>query len=78
MEGLPMTRRRSVAAQEVPEDLMTMREAANKVKLSVRTLERLIATGDLRAYRVGARSVRVDPNDLAELVRPIAVAGGAA
>ncbi|MFC9433994.1 helix-turn-helix transcriptional regulator [Nocardia sp. NPDC057030] len=60
----------------VPETLITLREAAGQLKLSVRTLERLISTGDLKAYKVGARSVRVDPRDLGMLVRPILVPGG--
>ncbi|MFD0362670.1 helix-turn-helix transcriptional regulator [Nocardia sp. GCM10030253] len=63
-------------AMALPETLITLREAAGQLKLSVRTLERLISAGDLRAYKVGARSVRVDPKDLGGLVRPILVAGG--
>lgn len=65
-------------ATPLPEKLITLREAASQLKLSVRTLERLISAGDLQAYKVGARSVRVDPEDLSGLVRPILVAGGEA
>ncbi|KAA8884264.1 helix-turn-helix domain-containing protein [Nocardia colli] len=68
-----MTQRHTVP---LPQQLITMREAARQLGLSVRTLERLISTGDLKAYKVGARSVRVDPQDLSGLVRPILVAGG--
>lgn len=71
-----MTRRQKVSEFQIPDNLMTLREAASKVRLSVRTLERLITSGDLRAYKVGLRSVRVDQKDLAGLVQPIAAAGG--
>ncbi|WP_280411801.1 helix-turn-helix transcriptional regulator [Nocardia asiatica] len=63
-----MTKRQAVA---LPHKLITLREAAAQLTLSVRTLERLISAGDLQAYKVGARSVRVDPDDLARLVRPL-------
>ncbi|MEU2089741.1 helix-turn-helix transcriptional regulator [Nocardia beijingensis] len=63
-----MTKRQAVA---LPQKLITLREAAAQLTLSVRTLERLISAGDLQAYKVGARSVRVDPDDLARLVRPL-------
>lgn len=68
-----MTKRHTVGA--LPEKLITLREAASQLGLSVRTLERSISAGDLQAYKVGARSVRVDPKDLAQLVRPIQIAG---
>ncbi|MBF6467037.1 helix-turn-helix domain-containing protein [Nocardia beijingensis] len=63
-----MTKRQTVP---LPQKLITLREAAAQLTLSVRTLERLISAGDLQAYKVGARSVRVDPDDLARLVRPL-------
>ncbi|WP_280351702.1 helix-turn-helix transcriptional regulator [Nocardia abscessus] len=63
-----MTKRQAVP---LPQKLITLREAAAQLTLSVRTLERLISAGDLQAYKVGARSVRVDPDDLARLVRPL-------
>ena len=34
-------------------NLLTKREAADRLKISVRTLERLLASGNLRAYNVG-------------------------
>ncbi|WP_416382568.1 helix-turn-helix transcriptional regulator [Nocardia beijingensis] len=67
-KGHQMTKRQTVP---LPQKLITLREAAAQLTLSVRTLERLISAGDLQAYKVGARSVRVDPDDLARLVRPL-------
>lgn len=44
-------------------NLYTKREAADRLKISVRTLERLLASGNLRAYNVG-RSVRISEEQL--------------
>lgn len=45
-------------------------QAAERTGISVRTLRRRIATGQLRAYRNGARIVRVDPHDVDSLMKP--------
>jgi len=42
----------------------TLSSAAERTGLSIRTLRRRIASGDLAAYRSGARVIRVDPNDV--------------
>lgn len=42
---------------------ITVREAAESLRVSPATLRRLIAGGRIRAVRVG-RSVRIDPRDL--------------
>lgn len=39
--------------------------------LSTRTMRRRIADGALRAFRVGPRSIRVRPEHLEQLLRPI-------
>jgi excisionase family DNA binding protein len=43
--------------------MMDMREVATRLSVSIRTAERLIASGELRAVRV-RRSVRVTPEAL--------------
>jgi excisionase family DNA binding protein len=43
--------------------MMDMREVATRLSVSIRTVERLIASGELRAVRV-RRSVRVTPEAL--------------
>ncbi len=45
--------------------------AAERTGLSVRTLRRRIATGDLPAYRSGCRIIRLDPGDVDRLMRRI-------
>ena len=48
--------------------LMTKAQAAEELQISVRTLEGLISRGQLPAYRIGPKCVRVDSEDLAEYV----------
>jgi excisionase family DNA binding protein len=49
--------------------LLTRPEAARELNLSVRTLDELIATGQLRVIRLGRRLVRIRPADLEKLIR---------
>jgi len=42
----------------------TLASAAERTGLSIRTLRRRIASGDLAAYRSGPRVIRVDPDDV--------------
>ena len=42
----------------------SMSEAATRTGLSIRTIRRRIASGDLAAYRSGPRVIRVDPRDV--------------
>jgi hypothetical protein len=49
--------------------------AAESIGFNPKTLRRYIAAGRLKAYRVGAKAIRVDLDDVAELLKPI---GGAA
>ena len=44
--------------------LITKKEAAERLSVSVRTLEGLIARGQLPAYKIGPKSVRLRPEDL--------------
>ncbi len=45
-------------------DLITKKQAAEMLCVSVRTLEGLIARGQLTAYRVGPKAVRLKPEEI--------------
>lgn len=55
--------------------LVTVAEVADELRVTQRFVRQLIARGDLRAVRVGARIVRVRHDDVLALLRPT---GGAA
>jgi excisionase family DNA binding protein len=48
----------------------SLANAANRTGVSIRTLRRRIACGQLAAYRTG-RLIRVDPGDVGRLLVPI-------
>lgn len=50
-----------------PVRLLTGREAAKSLAVSLRTLRALVQRGELTAVRIG-RSVRFDPDDLRRLI----------
>jgi excisionase family DNA binding protein len=52
-----------MAVLDVPK-LLTLDEVAQRLRLSRRTVERLIAADLLPALRISHRSVRVDPGEL--------------
>jgi len=54
-------------AAEVPPVLYTVPETARALRLSTRSVFRLIQRGELPVVRVG-RALRLDPRDLAEFV----------
>lgn len=59
--------------------LLTLKQAAAWLNTSETTVRRMIARGELRAYRFGPRLIRVDPADLAALamvVTPMAALRG--
>lgn len=47
-----------------PNPSLTIAEAAEHRGISVSTIRRMIARGELRAYRIGPRIIRIDPSDL--------------
>ena len=55
--------------EHVASNLITKRAAAERAACSVKTIHRLIADGTLVAYRVGARGVRIDPDELDATLR---------
>jgi len=58
--------------------LVSLDHAADYAGVCVRTIRRRISAGDLAAYRVGPRLIRVDLVELDAMLRPIptASAGG--
>ncbi|MEZ5116965.1 MAG: helix-turn-helix domain-containing protein [Candidatus Nanopelagicales bacterium] len=61
----------------VPNDYLTIRQAAEILGVHQRTVRRRISDGSLPAYRLGPQLIRIRPDDLARLGRRIP-AGGAA
>lgn len=54
-----------------PKTYESLAQAAERTEVSVKTLRRRIAAGDLPAYRYGPKILRVDPNDVDQLMRPL-------
>nr|WP_298986541.1 helix-turn-helix domain-containing protein [uncultured Micrococcus sp.] len=50
---------------------LTLPEVAELLGVSTSSVRRLIARGDLRAYRYGPRLIRVDPADLRAMREPV-------
>lgn len=50
---------------------VTLDATAEDLGISVRGVRRLISSGELRAYRVGKHSVRIDVDDIAAVLKPI-------
>lgn len=55
---------------------LTQIEAAEYLGVTDRTLRRMIAAGELPAYRLGKRLLRLDARDLDAMLRPIPTVGG--
>jgi excisionase family DNA binding protein len=54
----------------------TISAAAERLSVSTKTVRRMIARGELPAYRVGVKSIRLDSVDVERLLRPIPTVGG--
>ena len=54
-------------------EFLTVAEAAEQLHVTERFIRKLIATGDLRAVKVGSRLVRIRRSDLEALLRPVRV-----
>ena len=59
---------------KIRREFESLSSAAERTGLSIRTLRRRIASGELAAYRSGARVIRVDPDDVDRLMVPIPTA----
>ena len=53
---------------KVHREYESLSSAAERTGLSIRTLRRRVACGDLAAYRTGPRVIRVDPDDVDRLM----------
>lgn len=67
---MTQTQRLAASGDSVPLDV-----AAARHSISTRTLRRMIAAGQLPAYRLGTRTLRVRLEDVDALLRPIPTAG---
>lgn len=54
-----------------PEPLWTMQDVAEHLGVHTESVRRMIARGELRAYRYGRRVIRVRPSDVAAMARPL-------
>ena len=54
--------------QDVKPLLLTKAEAADYLRCSKRMVDDLLASGDLKAVRIGRRLVRIEPRELARFV----------
>ncbi|MBE5461729.1 helix-turn-helix domain-containing protein [Mycobacteroides abscessus] len=48
--------------------LISLADAAERLDVCPRTLRRYIAAGRLTAYRIGPRLIKIDPNELDQMV----------
>ena len=55
----------------MPEKLVTIAAAAERLSVSELTVRRWIAAGKLTGYRVGPRLLRIDAAELDQIARPI-------
>lgn len=62
---------------KTPKTYESLAQAAERTDVSIKTLRRRIAAGDLPAYRYGPKVLRVDPNDIDKLMRPLRTARSA-
>lgn len=53
----------------------SLSDAAERTGVSIRTLRRRIASGQLKAYRLGRRVIRVQPDDVDQLLMRIPTGG---
>ena len=54
---------------------LTVGDVAARMKCTPRTVRNWIASGELKAYRYGARMIRIDPADLKKMRRPVTTIG---
>lgn len=54
---------------------VTIPEAAEQLQVSINTIRRMLANGDLKAYKVGKRLVRIEAASLTRPGKPIAWQG---
>lgn len=60
---------------DVSSNYISLDQAAERLGVNPRTIRGYIAAGDLPAYRLGKRLIRVRPEDIDALLRRIPTAG---
>ena len=68
----------SIATGSTGRPFLTVAEAADELAVTERFIRKLIADGDLRAVKVGARVVRIRRTDLEDLLRPARITAAGA
>lgn len=66
----------STGTRTEPPRWAPLSEASEYLRVSEKTLRRLISSGAITGYRMGPRLLRVDLNELDDHLRPIPTAGG--
>ncbi|WP_433759900.1 helix-turn-helix domain-containing protein [Nocardia sp. CA-135398] len=64
----------TLSAADVPRKLISLKTAAALVDVDPKTIRNWIAAGQLQGFRVNARMLRVNRDELLALVQPVAVA----
>lgn len=54
-----------------PDELLTIAETADLLKCSTDSIRRSISRGDLKAYRVNGRAIRLYWSDVVKTFRPV-------
>lgn len=54
-----------------PRRLVSMKDVADQIGMTERSVRNLVARGELPAYRIGARTLRIDQADLDQIIRPV-------
>jgi excisionase family DNA binding protein len=57
-------------------NLVSIQKGAEYAGLSDKTIRRYISAGDLHGFRIGKKMIRVDLNEIEQLLKPIPTAGG--
>jgi excisionase family DNA binding protein len=57
--------------EDNPMPMLTLLAAAEELDISITGIRRLISNGELKAYRVGKGAVRIKPEDLEKVLKPI-------
>lgn len=53
---------------------VTLKDSAEYLGVTERTIRNFIARGDLPAYRIGSRALRIDREDLDRIITPVPTA----
>lgn len=54
-----------------PRDLISLSEAADILCVHPRTIRRFISSGELKGFRVGAKTIRVSRADVKKVLKPV-------